>query len=172
MLSRWVRKCLLLVFSSACQGPEEERPVAILIHQAWSLVLHDLWLANTESRREVLDLEKSLTLNSQEPCPLELFAEGILLHRTYVTGQGILWNYVYIFWVIQVLCKVLQMSSLFQVIQVGRCLPWGGSRFGASVAVMGPHRNIKLTLGWCWSLEANHNAIIRYIQMNDYGWRC
>ena len=21
--------------------------------------------------------------------------------------------------------------------------------------------------GWCWSLEANHNAIIRYIQMND-----
>ena len=88
---------------SASQGPEEERPVAILIHQAWS-VSPDLWLANTESwHPEVLDLEKSLTLNSQEPFPAELFAEGILLHRTYVTGQGILWNhdlfFVYIFWV-------------------------------------------------------------------------
>lgn len=64
----------------------------------------DLWLANTECwHPEVLDLEKSLTLNSQEPFPAELFAEGILLHRTYVTGQGILWNpdlfFVYIFWV-------------------------------------------------------------------------
>lgn len=55
----------LLAGQLMMQGPEEERPVAILIHQ-------------------VLDLEKSLTLNSQEPFPAELFAEGILLHRTYV----------------------------------------------------------------------------------------
>eukprot|EP00434_Breviolum_minutum_P017569 symbB.v1.2.015505.t1/scaffold1160.1/size134679/14 len=48
------------------------------------LLAGQLMMQGPEEERPVLDLEKSLTLNSQEPFPAELFAEGILLHRTYV----------------------------------------------------------------------------------------
>lgn len=55
----------LLAGQLMMEGPEEDRPIAILIHQ-------------------VVDLEKSLTLDEKEPNTAALAAQGIFLHRTYV----------------------------------------------------------------------------------------
>lgn len=55
----------LLAGQLMMEGPEEDRPIAILIHQ-------------------VVDLEKSLTLEEKEPNTAALATQGIFLHRTYV----------------------------------------------------------------------------------------
>lgn len=55
----------LLAGQLMMEGPEEDRPIAILIHQ-------------------VVDPEKSLTLDGKEPNTATLAAQGIFLHQTYV----------------------------------------------------------------------------------------